>query len=186
MTATLDVIREAEARGVQLFVEGETLKWRSKSSIPGELLRRLREHKPEVIRELQGAAEGVSEDFAGPEGPVRPVPLATAVGNDGPAASGRPTRLIDAPGLPHPRPSTALVDAVNAANHFHVGFWLEGQLLMLQPPPRIPPAVHAAMNAMMARREEIVAICSSIARPKGYSDAHWLSAVVDAARLGYP
>jgi hypothetical protein len=90
MTATLDVIREAEARGVQLFVEGETLKWRSKSSIPGELLRRLREHKPEVIRELQGAAEGVSEDFARPEGPVRPVPLATAVGKtDQPPVAGR-------------------------------------------------------------------------------------------------
>ena len=155
MTATLDVMREAEARGVQLVVDGETLKWRSKSSIPGELLRRLREHKPEVIRELQGTGKENS-----PQSPQEAL--------DSPSTSWPSDEPFQSDGvLPHPRPSAALIAAVNAANHFHVGFWPEGQLLMLQPPPRIPPTVHAAMNAMMARREEIVAICASLARPKG-------------------
>jgi TubC N-terminal docking domain len=51
MTAALDLIREAEAQGIRLLVEGAKLKWRSKSPIRDELLGRLREHKPERVIE---------------------------------------------------------------------------------------------------------------------------------------
>jgi TubC N-terminal docking domain len=54
MTAALDLIREAEAQGVRLLVEGAKLKWRSKSPIRDELLGRLRERKPEIIALLTG------------------------------------------------------------------------------------------------------------------------------------
>jgi hypothetical protein len=169
-----DVLRRVNELDVRIKLDGERLMLKAPAPLPDELRSEIRDHKPEIMQLLRQEEEGIVR------GPQQRSQRHAANG-----PSGAPVQSGHA-GLPHPRPTTALIAAVNAVRHFQVGFWLEGQLLMLQPPPRISPAVHAAMNAMMARREEMVAICSSIARPKGYSDAHWLSAVVDAARLGYP
>jgi TubC N-terminal docking domain len=69
MTAALDLIREAEAQGVRLLVEGAKLKSRSKSPIHDELLGRLREHKPEIIALL---TEGAPTN---PAAPSKPLPI---------------------------------------------------------------------------------------------------------------
>jgi len=61
MSAAHDLIREADAQGIRLFVDDGKLKWRAKSPPADDLLRRLREHKPEVIREVQGASSGTAD-----------------------------------------------------------------------------------------------------------------------------
>jgi hypothetical protein len=38
---------------------------------------------------------------------------------------------------------------------------------------------------LMERREEIKTICHWSRRPRGYTDANWVRAVVDSCRLGY-
>jgi TubC N-terminal docking domain len=61
------LIREAEAQGVRLLVEGAKLKWRSKSPIHDELLGRLREHKPEIFKGMKPAIDRRNEDHPFPD-----------------------------------------------------------------------------------------------------------------------
>ena|ERR1700730_732519 len=82
--------------------------------------------------------------------------------------------------------SRALAEALNVAAHYHVQFWLaDDGLLVTQPPRDYRREVQAAERALMERREEIKMICGWPRRPKGYTDANWVRAVVDSCRLGY-
>jgi hypothetical protein len=82
--------------------------------------------------------------------------------------------------------SQRLVAAVAAAERSHVQFWLSDDvILQTQPPPANTPAIQQAQLALWACREEIKMLCSLRMRPKGYSDHHWLRALIDSSRLGY-
>jgi hypothetical protein len=187
------LISDAEAFGIILEVRGDKLRCGSSAPMPPALRDLLREHKPDIIKELERRASRAESGLAVPGGPVLP-PRKT------PPAPARPIALLDSPARGAASPiasrnpppglplavSRALESALAMAERYHVAFWLdEHGLLITQPPRDYRREVQAAERALMERREEIKTICCWPRRPKGYSDAHWVRAAVDSCRLGY-
>ena len=54
MTPAVEILRELRQRGVTVALEGKTLCLKPKSALDGELLARVREHKPEILAALSG------------------------------------------------------------------------------------------------------------------------------------
>jgi hypothetical protein len=199
------LISDAEAFGIMLEVRGDKLRCGSSATMPPALRDMLREHKPDIIKELERRAScAESRPPAGAPASLKegPKPIAPAV----PAATAPPVPVkspiaaptgiqrqgeLPTPPMDSPPPgpplavSRALASAINTAAHFHVQFWLDDGLLITQPPPDYRREVQAAERALMERREEIKMICVWPRRPKGYTDANWVRAVVDSCRLGY-
>jgi hypothetical protein len=177
-------------------VRGDKLRCGSTATLPPALHDMLREHKPGIIKELLRRASSGSEPRAVKSGPHviegnasgvaaapdRPAPGASPLPQDPPRGGPAARARSDLPlGVSH-----ALASGINAAAHFHVQFWLDEQgLLITQPPQDYRREVQAAERALMERREEIKTICHWSRRPRGYTDANWVRAVVDSCRLGY-
>jgi hypothetical protein len=194
-------LKKAVAAGAELYVEAGRLRGRGARPEP-ELFAALREHEAEIVALL---ASRESATPASPPDELAYLPPSAAAGarkaRQELAAEARekaefaarlglpkdstPPRAItptDAPfGL-----SQRLVAAVAAAERSHVQFWLSDDvILQTQPPPANTPAIQQAQLALWACREEIKMLCSLRMRPKGYSDHHWLRALIDSSRLGY-
>ena len=73
-------------------------------------------------------------------------------------------------------------EALKAARRANVQITLRGNQLALDAPDLPPEHV---LDALRENKPEIMAILRAAIRPAGYSDDTWLSAVLDAARLGY-
>ena len=187
------LISDAEAFGIILEVRGDKLRCGSSAPMPPVLRDTLREHKLDVIKELERRASRAESGLAVPGGPVLP-PRKT------PPVPARPIALLDSPARGAASPiasrnpppglplavSRAFEAALAMAERHHVAFWLdEHGLLITQPPRDYRREVQVAERALMERREEIKTICCWPRRPKGYSDAHWVRAAVDSCRLGY-
>jgi hypothetical protein len=190
-------LKKAIAAGAELYVEAGRLRGRGPRPEP-ELFAALREHEAEIVALLASRESATPDELAY-------LPPSAAAGarkaRQELAAEARekaefaarlglpkdntPPRAItptDAPfGL-----SQRLVAAVAAAERSHVQFWLsDDAILQTQPPPANTPAIQQAQLALWACREEIKMLCSLRMRPKGYSDHHWLRALIDSSRLGY-
>jgi hypothetical protein len=187
------LISDAEAFGIILEVRGDKLRCGSGAPMPPALRDMLREHKLDVVKELERRASRAESGLAVSGGPVLP-PSKT------PPAPARPIAPLDSPtrgatspiasrnpppGLPL-AVSRALEAALAMAERCHVAFWLdEHGLLITQPPRDYRREVQAAERALMDTRDEIKAICAWPRRPKEYTDANWMRAVVDSCRHGY-
>jgi hypothetical protein len=153
------LISDAEAFGIILEVRGDKLRCGSSATMPPALRDMLREHKPDIIKELERrAASFWRRPPAGAPGSLKegPEPITPAA----PAATA-PTPPMDSPppGLPL-AVSRALEAALAMAERCHVAFWLDEHGLLITRPPRdYRREVQAAERALMERREEIKTIC---------------------------
>lgn len=74
MTAAADLLTELQARGVALVADGDRLRFHPRHKVTGNLLDRLREHKPELLGILarREAAPPTPQDAHGGAGPAPP------------------------------------------------------------------------------------------------------------------
>jgi hypothetical protein len=206
------LISDAEAFGIILEVRGDNLRCGSSAPMPPALRDLFREHKPDIIKELErrasraeswlaqahdAEAEKVSRAEKAQKAQAEkapdikaPAPARPMAPSDSPACGTSPPGSSSSSPNPPPAPplavSRALESALVLAERSHVSFWLDERgLLITQPPRDYRREVQVAERALMERREEIKTICCWPRRPKGYSDAHWVRAAVDSCRLGY-
>jgi hypothetical protein len=160
MSVASELICRSKGLGVSLLIVGDKLRLRSIGQPPDDLVEGLREHKAEVVAELERPDTDGGRPAASSCNVARP-----------------------APGTPKQDLVRDAIEALKLTRQNQVRFHLEGDDVRIEHSPQVPAHV---LGRFRKASKGITSILLCPIRPWGYSNETWLEAVLDAERLGYP